>query len=375
MSKDYYKILNVSKTATEEEIKKAFRKLAHEHHPDKTNGNADKFKEINEAYQVLGNKEKRAQYDQFGSTFAGGGFGNGFGGQGFGGFGQGGQGSYNINMDDLGDILGGFGDMFGFGGGRRSGRSRAKRGRDLEMGLQLDWEEAIFGAKKTIKLEKLVNCAHCSGAGAEPGTKVETCATCHGSGHVTRIQRTILGNMQMQTTCEVCSGSGKIIEQKCSKCRGRGVTNEKVELAVNIPAGIDDNETIRLSGQGEVPEASFGTSGSQGGASGDLYLRIRVRTNKDFERRGYDILTDLPITFSEATLGTKRDIKTIDGEVSLKIPAGTEAEQTFVLKNKGVQRLNGSGRGDHLVTVKIKVPKNLSRQQKKLLEELGGEGL
>lgn len=367
MSKDYYKILGVEKNAGEEDIKKAFRKLAHEHHPDKTNGNADKFKEINEAYQVLGNKEKRAQYDQFGSTFSGGGFGNGFGGQGWGGFGQGAQGSYNINMDDLGDILGGFGDMFGFGGGRRSGRSRAKRGRDLEMNLQLDWEEAIFGVKKTIKLEKLVNCAHCSGTGAEPGTKVETCATCHGTGQVTRIQRTILGNMQMQTTCEACGGQGKIIAQKCSKCRGRGITNEKVELAVNIPAGINNGETIRLSGQGE--------SGEHGGGSGDLYLRIRVRVSRDFERRGYDILTDLPIAFSEATLGTKRDIKTIDGEVSLKIPAGTEAEQIFVLKNKGIQRLNSSGRGDHLVTVKIKVPKNLNRQQRKILEELGGEGL
>lgn len=365
MSKDYYKILNVDKTATEEQIKKAFHKLAHEHHPDKANGNVDKFKEANEAYQVLGNKEKRAQYDQFGSTFSGGGFGGSAqGGSAWGG----GQGSYNVNMDDLGDILGGFGDMFGFGGGRRSsGRSRAKRGRDLEMSLTLDWEEAIFGVKKNIKLEKNVKCAHCNGDGAEPGTKIETCATCHGSGQVTRMQRTILGNIQMQTTCEVCSGAGKIIKEKCTKCRGRGVTNEKVELTVNIPAGIDNDETIRLTGLGEA--------GEQGGGAGDLYLRISVRANKNFERRGYDILTDLEITYSEATLGTKRDIKTIDGEVSLKIPAGTEAEQIFVLKGRGVQKLNSAGKGDHLVTVKIKVPKNISRQQRKILEELGKEGL
>jgi molecular chaperone DnaJ len=365
MNKDYYKILGVEKNATEEQIKKAFHKLAHEHHPDKANGNVDKFKEANEAYQVLGNKEKRAQYDQFGSTFSGGGFGGSAqGGSAWGG----GQGSYNVNMDDLGDILGGFGDMFGFGGGRRSsGRTRAKRGRDLEMNLQLDWEEAIFGVKKNIKLEKNVNCVHCSGSGAEPGTKIETCATCHGSGQVTRMQRTILGNIQMQTTCETCNGAGKIIKEKCTKCRGRGVTNEKVELTVNIPAGIDNDETIRLTGQGEA--------GEQGGGAGDLYLRINVRANKNFERRGYDILTDLEITYSEATLGTKRDIKTIDSEVSLKIPAGTEAGQIFMLKGRGVQRLNSTGRGDHLVTVKIKVPKNISRQQRKILEELSQEGL
>lgn len=365
MGKDYYKILGVDKTATDEQIKKAFHKLAHEYHPDKANGNVDKFKEANEAYQVLGNKEKRAQYDQFGSTFPGGGFN---GAQGFGGAGFGGQGGYNVNMDDLGDILGGFGDMFGFGGGRRSGgRSRAKRGRDLEMNLQLDWEEAIFGIKKNIKLDKLVNCAHCNATGAEPGTKVDTCATCHGTGQVTRMQRTILGNIQMQATCETCSGLGKIITQKCSKCRGRGVTNEKVELTVNIPAGINTGETIRLTGQGEA--------GEQGGGNGDLYLIIKVRESREFERQGYDILTNLEITYSEATLGTKRDIKTIDGEVSLKIPAGTEAEQTFVLKGKGVQRLNSTGHGDHLVTVKIKVPKNISRQQRKILEELNREGL
>ncbi len=373
MGKDYYKILGVDKNANETEIKKAFHKLAHEHHPDKANGNADKFKEANEAYQVLSNKEKRAQYDQFGSTFSGGGFN---GAQGFGGFGQGAQGGFNVNMDDLGDILGGFGDMFGFGGGRRSSsRTRAKRGRDLEMNLQLDWEEAIFGTKKTIKLEKLVKCAHCNGAGAEPGSKIDTCATCHGSGQVTRVQRTILGNIQMQITCETCLGQGKIITQKCSKCRGRGVTNEKVELVVNIPAGIDNEETIRLTGQGE--------SGEQGGGAGDLYLRVGVRASKIFERRGYDILTNLEITFSEASLGTKRDVKTIDGEVSLKIPAGTEPEQVFVLKGKGIQRLNSTGsfgsahdkRGDHLVTIKIKVPKNVSRQQRKILEELNKEGL
>lgn len=361
MNKDYYKILGVDKGASEEEIKKAFRKLAHEHHPDKTNGNADKFKEINEAYQVLGNKEKRAQYDQFGSTFSGGGFGNGFGGQG--GFSS--QG-FNINMDDLGDILGGFGDIFGFGGGR-SGARRSKRGRDLEISLELDFKEAVFGAEKIIKLNKAVRCEHCAGSGNEPGAKVETCAVCGGSGRVVNVQRTMFGQMQVQSTCSACAGEGKIASEHCAKCRGRGVVVEPSELKVKIPAGVDAGETIRLSGQGEA--------GEKGAAAGDLYLRIKVKPHPSFQREGYNILSQLTIGFSEAALGAKKDVKTLEGEVALKIPAGTEAGQIFVLKGKGVPRLHSRGVGDQLVEIKIAVPKNLSRQQKKLLEDLNQEGL
>ncbi len=364
MNKDYYKILNVDKTATEEEIKKAFRKLAHEHHPDKANGNADKFKEINEAYQVLGNKEKRSQYDQFGSTFSGGGFN---GAQGFGGFGQGAQGAYNINVDDLNDILGGFGDMFGFGGSRQRASRRRERGRDLEMTLTLDFKEAIFGAEKIIKLNRDVRCNNCGGSGHEPGAKIDTCAACNGTGQVISNQRTIFGQMQVQTTCSACAGEGKKASQDCSKCRGRGVVNDNSEIKVKIPAGIDDGETVRLSGQGEA--------GSKGAGSGDLYLKIRVREDKYFKRRGYDLLTDLEISFSEAALGVKKDVKTIDGEVVLKIPAGTHQGQIFVLKGKGVPRLQSRGFGDQLVEIKIAVPRNLSKKQKQLLEELEKEGL
>lgn len=361
MSKDYYKILGVDKSASEEDIKKAFRKLAHEHHPDKAGGNADKFKEANEAYQVLGNKEKRAQYDQFGSAFNNGNF-NGAGG--FGGFG--GQQSYNINMDDLGDLFGGFGDMFGFGGGRQQGRRQA-RGRDLEVALDLDFEEAIFGAEKDIRLNRAVSCNHCSGSGNEPGAKIETCQTCKGTGRVVNVQRTIFGQMQVQATCSDCHGEGKKSSAHCSKCRGKGVVNETSEIKVKIPAGIDNGETVRLSGQGEA--------GEKGAGSGDLYINIKVKESKHFKRRGADLLTDLTINFSEATLGVKKDVKTIDGEVVLKIPAGTTQGQVFVLKDKGAPRLHGRGFGDQLVEIKIAVPKNLSKKQRKLLEELSEEGL
>jgi molecular chaperone DnaJ len=365
MGKDYYKILGVDKGASEEDIKKAFRKLAHEHHPDKTNGNADKFKEINEAYQILGNKEKRAQYDQFGSTFSSAGFN---GAQGFGGFGQGGFNSqgFNINMDDLGDLFGGFGDIFGFGGSHRTAR-RHQRGRDLEVALDLEFKEAVFGAEKPIKLNKAMRCDRCSGSGNEPGAKIETCPVCKGSGRVINVQRTIFGQMQVQATCSACDGEGKKASQVCSKCRGQGVVNEMSELKVKIPAGIDSGETIRLSGQGEA--------GQKGAGAGDLYLKIRIKPHPSFRRDGYNILSPLTISFSEAALGATKDIATINGEVSLKIPAGTTAGQIFVLKGKGVPRLHSRGVGDQLVEIKIAVPKNLNRQQKKLLEELGNEGL
>lgn len=365
MSKDYYNILNVPKTASEEEIKKAFRKLAHEHHPDKANGNVEKFKEINEAYQVLGNKEKRAQYDQFGSTFSSGGFN---GAQGFGGFGQGGfnaQG-FNINMDDLGDLFGGFGDIFGFGGGRSAGK-RSGRGRDLEMLVNIDFHEAIFGIEKNLKFDKAVACSECGGSGYEPGAKIETCPTCKGAGQVSTVQRTIFGQMQVRSVCPDCQGEGKKVGVHCSKCRGRGVVNEPVRLTVKIPAGIDNGETIRLSGQGEV--------GEKGGGAGDLYLKIKVAPDKDFKRQGYDLLSTLAISYSEAALGAKKSVKTVNGEVDLKIPPGTTHGQVFILKGQGAPRLHNRGTGDQLVTVQIAVPKSLTKQQRKMLEELGEEGL
>lgn len=361
MGKDYYKTLGIDKQASQDEIKRAFHKKAHQYHPDKANGDAEKFKEINEAYQVLSNPQKRQQYDQFGSTFSQ----NGGNGSGFGGF-QGG--GFNINMDDLGEMfsgMGGIGDIFGFG--NRQSNTRNKRGHDIEVLLSLDFNEAIFGIEKTIKLNKAVKCDQCDGSGAEPGSKTETCSSCKGSGRITKVQRTILGAMQVQTACPDCQGEGQKISQKCSKCHGQGKVQDKVELKVKIPAGIDDGETIRLSGQGEA--------GYKGNNSGDLYLRIQVKTDKRFKREDYDILSQAEISLTQAVLGDKIEIETIDGKVDLKIPAGTESNKQFILRNRGITRLQGRGKGDHIVTVKIKVPSSLNRKQRKLLEELKENGL
>lgn len=354
MSKDYYDILGVTKTATEEEIKKAFRKKAHQYHPDKGGGDEAKFKEINEAYQVLGNKDKRSQYDRFGSNFNQAG-----GGQGFGGFeGFGGQG-FNINMDDLGDMFGGFGDIFGFGGGQRR---RSTRGSDLELSLSIPFMESVFGAEKAITLNKTVSCKTCSGLGAEPGTHPETCKTCQGKGRVHKLQNTMFGQVQMQVACPDCKGEGKIITKPCKVCHGSGVTKEQVSLTIKIPAGISSGETMRLSGQGEA--------GEKGSESGDLYIKILVSPDPRFTRQGNDIVTRSTISFPDAALGTKVDVETVDGKVTLKIPEGTQSGKVFILKSKGVPHLRGKGRGDHLVEVIVKTPTNLTKKQKQLLDEL-----
>lgn len=355
MAKDYYSILGVSKNASEEEIKKAFRKEAHKYHPDKAGGDEAKFKEVNEAYQVLSNKERRARYDQFGSGFENGQAG---GGQGFGGF-NGGQG-FNINMDDFGDLFGGLGDIFGFGGGQRSSSRRQQRGSDIEVRLEISFLEAVFGSDKPIRLSKLVTCDRCKGEGAEPGSKIETCSTCSGRGTVNQVQRTIFGQMQVQTACPSCHGEGKKISQPCTKCHGSGTAQENTELTVKIPAGIDNGETIRLSGQGEA--------GPKGAPAGDLYIHVRVHEDKHWQRRGSEIYSRSEISFPQAALGTKIDIKTVDGEVTLKIPAGTQSGKVFLLKDKGVPHLRGKGRGDHHVEVIVKTPTELTRKQKQILE-------
>lgn len=364
MGKDYYNILGVSKTATKEEIKKAFRKKAHEYHPDKAGGDEAKFKEINEAYQVIGDDKKRAQYDQFGSSFeqaqAGGGF-QGFDGfRDFSGFANGFSSGQGVNMDDLGDIFGGIGDMFGFGGGRSHGRS--SRGRDLQVSIQINFLEAVRGAEKEIKITKKVKCDRCKGNGAEPGTKIETCKTCGGSGKVAKVQRTILGNIQVESVCPNCNGEGKTYAKKCTKCNGSGLVNEAVTLKIKIPAGIDNGETIRLSGHGEA--------GERGASAGDLYVKVMVAPDKRFERHGYDINSKVEISFTNAVLGAKIDVETLEGKVKLKIPAGTQSGTVFKLRGKGIQKLRGSGKGNHFVKVNIKTPTNINRKQKKLLEEL-----
>lgn len=358
MSKDYYKVLGVDKGASDEEIKKAFRRLAHQHHPDKAGGNTEKFKEVNEAYQVLSDKQKKAQYDQYGQTFDGsGGFGGaqGFGSQGF-----------NINMDDLGDIFGGFGDIFGFNG--QAGRGgRKARGRDLEIKVTITFLEAVFGCEKQIKLKKYAKCTDCHGSGVPAGAKVDTCEVCKGAGQVMSVQRTMLGAIQMQTICQACGGEGKKATNHCKSCRGTGRIEKQAELSIKIPAGINNGETIRLNSQGEV--------GPKGAPAGDLYVHIFVDSDRRWERNGYDIHSSLNIKLSQAILGDTVKIVTVDGELSLKIPEGTASGTVIAVRGSGVPRLQASGRGDHLVTVNVEVPKRLNRKQRELVEALRKEDL
>ncbi len=357
MSKDYYNILGVSNGASQDEIKKAFRKKAHEFHPDKKNGDEAKFKEANEAYQVLSNEKKRAQYDQFGSSFEqAGAHGGAHGFNGFSGFSEG----FNVNMDDIGDMFGGIGDMFGFGGGR--GKTRAKKGADIQVSLIIEFNEAVFGAEKEIRLNKTVQCDKCQGGGAEPGSKIETCKTCGGKGQTARVQRTILGNIQVQMACSDCSGEGKSYSQKCSKCHGAGVAMETVNLKVKIPAGVDNGSVIRMTGQGE--------QGQKGAPAGDLYLQIRVKKDTRFERVGYDIISKINISFTQAAIGDKIEVDTIDGPVKLKIPEGTQSGTNFRMRGRGVPHIQSRGRGDHIIKADVKTPKSLTRKQKQLLKEL-----
>ncbi len=361
MSKDYYAILGVSKDASSEEIKTAFRKKAHEYHPDK-GGNAEKFKEINEANQVLGNAEKRKQYDQFGSAFQNGQAGGGgfAGASGFSGFQN--SGDPNMNFEDLSDMFGGFGDMFGFGAGSRQHSNKQTHGRDLEMIISLDFLQAVFGLEKELIFSKNIVCDHCQGLGAEPGSKIDTCKTCGGSGQITRVQRTILGNIQTQVVCHNCGGEGKIYSKKCTKCRGSGIHNEQVKLKVKIPAGIDDGESIRLTGQGEA--------GLKGSPAGNLYLHIKVQTHSKFKRQGYDIYTEETISITQAILGDKIELDTIQGPVKLKIPEGTQSGTVFKLRAKGISRLHGSGIGDQFTKIIVKIPSGLNKKQKQSLSEL-----
>jgi len=355
MAKDYYKTLGVEKTATAEEVKAAFRRLALEHHPDR-GGNPEKFKEANEAYQVLSDAAKRSQYDRYGSVpeNGAGGFG---GGQGFNGQGFGEQG-FNINMEDLGDMFGGFGDLFGGG----ATRERTPVGRDIQIDAKIDFHEAVFGTDFSAEIMKQVKCSHCIGTGGEPGSKKTTCPTCHGEGRVAQNRNTMFGVFQTVGTCPACRGVGDKYDKACSACSGSGVVRERQAIKVRIPAGIDDGNTIRVSGGGEA--------GERGAASGDLYVKVRVKADPKFDRHGENILTELGVGFADAALGTALPVETVDGQVELKIPAGTQPGTVIKLKGRGVPRLRSDGRGDQLVTVNIEVPKKLTKKQKQLLEEL-----
>ncbi len=364
MNKDYYKVLGVEKTATADEIKKAFRKLAHEYHPDKGTGNEAKFKEASEAYSVLSDENKRKQYDTFGSAGPGaggnysgfGGFGNGFEGFDFSQFTQGNGNNFEF---DLGDI---FGDFFGGGSG---GRSRQRRGADISINLEISFYESVFGGDKEVYLTKTSTCKDCRGTGAKTGTEMHSCNDCNGRGKVKVAQRSFMGSFVTEKMCTKCNGSGKVPKEKCSTCRGAGVINKPEQFKIKVPANINDGETLRLTGAGEA---------ITGGQSGDLYIKISVKPDKVFEKQGTDLIMTLPIKLTDALLGTKMDIKTLDGNIELKIPEGIAYGEILRVKGKGVPKPSGT-RGDLLIKIDIVTPNRLSRNAKKLIEELKGEGV
>lgn len=366
MAKNYYDILGVNKSSSPEEIKKAFRKLAHQYHPDKGSGNADKFKEASEAYSVLSDNKKRAEYDTYGQTFAGGGPSRGPQGQGFGGFdfsGFGGQtGSFDFSQNgfefDLGDL---FGDFFGGGGGRE----RVKRGRDISIDVELPFSEAVFGTERKILLSKTSRCEECHGGGAKRGTEMQTCAKCNGKGKVHETKRSFLGNFSTVRTCDECQGIGKIPKEKCLACRGFGVLKQQEEVSVTIPAGIDDGEMIRLSGAGEAVAS---------GASGDLYIKVHVKRHPLFKKEGVNLSIDLSLKLSTALLGEEYVLQTLDGEIKVKIPEGVSHGEILRVKGKGVPYEKGR-RGDLLIHLSVKLPNKLSKEGRMLVEELRKEGI
>lgn len=369
MSKDYYKILGVEKNATTEEVKKAFKKLAMQYHPDRQGGDEKKFKEINEAYQVLVDAEKRQKYDQFGSDFEQqGGFGGGMNWDDFmratrGHGGQGGMGGMNFGGIDLGDI---FGDMFGMGASSaRQGRASARRGRDIQVDVELDFKEAAFGVEREISLRKQSACDVCGGAGGEPGSKMEKCGTCGGQGQVMQTQRTFLGAMQTVATCPTCQGRGEKPGKKCKHCGGDGILSKTSAIKVKIPAGIDDDQSIRITGHGEAAP--------HGGGVGYLYVHAHIRPSKIFHREGADVFTENEISFSQAALGSDIEVETVDGVIKIRVPEGTEPGQLIRLKGKGIPHVGRGSRGDHYVKIKIVVPKKLSKNARRLLEELKNE--
>ncbi len=357
MSKrDYYEVLGVSKTATQDELKKAYRKLARKYHPDLNKDNpeaAEKFKECNEAYSVLSDEQKRAQYDQFGpEAFENGGMGGGPGAGGFGGFG----GFGGSGMEDIFDMF--------FGGQGRGGRSTnagPQRGADLRFDLEISFEEAAFGIEKEISLKRAERCEHCHGEGAEPGSKVETCPECHGSGYVRFTQNTMFGQMVNERPCSRCHGEGKIISDPCRECRGTGTVKKTKKLKVKIPAGVDNGSRLRVGGEGEA--------GLKGGPSGDLYVYLYVKPHKFFERDGTTVLCEVPINIVQATLGAEIKVPTLDGQVTMKVPEGTQPGKVMRLKGKGIPSLRGGGRGDQLVRMKVVVPTKLTDKQKDALQK------
>lgn len=356
--RDYYEILGVSKTASDDEIKKAFRKAAVQYHPDKQGGDEEKFKEVNEAYEILKDKQKRQRYDQFGHAGVGGAAGGGSQGNPFEGFG--GFGGQNVHFD-FGD--GGLGDIFSqfFGGSSQQSSRGTQRGRDVEVSLRLTFEEAVFGLEYPLELEMEEECSHCHGTTVEPGHEMKTCPTCKGAGQQTRVMNTMFGPIQQSVVCETCHGRGKVPEKVCTVCKGTGTERRKTSITIKIPAGIDDGATIRLRERGEAAEG--------GGTKGDMYVHVSVKPHRRFTREGDLILSEEHISMVDAALGTEIDVETVDGTVTMKVPAGTQSGTGFKLSGHGVPHLRGNARGAHIVSIIVDIPKKLSKKQRKLLED------
>ena len=352
--RDYYEVLGVSKGASEDEIKKAYKKMARKYHPDLNPGDKsaeEKFKEVNEAYEVLSDADKRARYDQYGHAgvdpnFGAGGFGGGFDG--------------GFDFGDLGDI---FGSFFGggFGGGRRTNPNAPQRGESIRMAVTISFEEAAFGCEKEVTVERYEACDTCHGSGCAPGTSPEVCPDCHGTGTVQVRRQTPMGVFATSSPCPKCGGKGRIIHQPCKDCRGSGMVRKKKTIQASIPAGIDNGQTISIRGQGHA--------GKNGGPAGDLLITITVRPHELFRREGTSVLCEAPITFAQAVLGAELEIPTIDGKVKYELPEGTQSGTTFRLKGKGIPSINGRGRGDQYVTVYIETPRNLNKEQKEALKK------
>nr|WP_325303808.1 molecular chaperone DnaJ [uncultured Dysosmobacter sp.] len=352
--RDYYEVLGVSKGASEEEIKKAYKKLARKYHPDLNPDNKEaeeKFKEVNEAYEILSDSNKKARYDQFGFAGVDPNYGAGAGGGGFDG---------GFDFGDLGDI---FGSFFGggFGGGRRANPNAPQRGESIRLSLAISFEEAAFGCEKEVSVDRMEQCGTCHGSGCAAGASPEVCPDCHGTGQVQVRRQTPMGVFATSAPCGKCGGKGKIIHQPCPDCRGSGTVRKRKTIQVSIPAGIDNGQTISVRGQG--------SAGKNGGPAGDLLVTITVRPHELFRREGTSVLCDAPITFAQAVLGAELEIPTIDGKVKYDLPEGTQTGTTFRLKGKGIPSLNGRGRGDQYVTVYIETPRNLNREQKEALKK------
>ncbi len=350
--RDYYEVLGVDRSASEDQIKKAYRQQAKKYHPDLNPGDKtaeEKFKEVNEAYEVLSDSEKKAKYDQFGHA----GVDPNFGAGGYGG------GSYNVDFGDLGDIFSSF-----FGGGARTRNPNApRRGEDAGATVVISFEEAAFGCKKNINVTRIEKCDTCGGSGAQAGSQPKTCPSCHGTGQINVSQRTPFGVMQSQRVCDQCRGTGKIIEKPCRSCGGKGKVRRTRSEDIKIPAGIDDGQTFVLRGGGHA--------GDNGGPAGDLRITVSVRPHPIFERRGFDVWCDFPITFTQAALGDELTVPTLDGNVKYNIPEGTQPGDIFKLRGKGITRINSSVRGDQYVRIVLEVPRNLNSKQKSALKEFG----